>query len=278
MRIVLLLISLFILGCVAEPVAKDLNQQQANEIIAVLNAQGIAATASKETGAAGRYAVSVESSSLTPAIAILNDKGLPRKSRFAELIEPRGLIPNSREMESLRVDYARSLELKELLESHPAVSSAAVTLSRSAGEGALEPGAGIIINLRNGRTIASQEVLSMVARLVPGLKQENIALSIHALDDNGNVFSVDGAVNKSGKIIRIPLVPFLFGWRVAQDDYIELALSVLGFLFLVGMLAGFLGYSYGAYRSGSQDFNANLSEPLLRNPRIERITRELPEE
>ena len=265
-------------GCASEPVAKDINQQQANEIVALLNSQGISATAQKESGAAGRYSVNVDSSALTPAIALLNDRGLPRKSRFAELIQPQGLIPNSREMEALRVDYARATEIEELLESHPAVSSAAVTLSRGdlGQEGA--SGVAVIVNQRSGRAISHAEVSEIVSRLIPGIKPENIALSIHAVDANGNLFNVEGAVNQGGKVIRMPLVPFLFGWRVAEDDFSALALAVLSLLLVVALLAAFLGYSYGAYRSGASDFRVSLPEPAVKSGRLDRPNPELPEE
>ncbi len=276
-RVQLLVISLILLvaplaGCSRETVAKDVNLNQANEIVAVLNGQGLSAQIEESSQGRGKYSVSVREEQYSPSVAVLNDRGLPKRSRFQEIVEPQGLIPNSREMEALRVDYARSLEVQELLQSHPAVSSAAVTVSRDYAAELNDAGAAVILSLRSGKSLSKEEVVELVSRVVPGIKVENIAVSMHALGESANMLVVEGATNVGGKLVRVPLVTFLFGLRVAEDDYGLFVGVIFGFLFLVALLASILGFSYGSYRGGSAETSANLPEVIGR-ARLDRLPR-----
>jgi len=266
--IALILLCSLLCACGSEQIAKEINQNQANEIVAVLNAHGISASSKRDSGSSGKYSVSVDTQYLTAAIAILNDLGLPKRSRFAEAIEPRGLIPNSREMETLRVNYAKGLEIEELLESHPSIAAATVSVSRDPSNPDVEVGVTAIVTTRNGRTISQAEVSALISRQVPGLKPDNITVSVNSSDNSGNVFFSEGATNSSGRVIRVPLVPFLFGWKVAESDYDALAIAVFAFLIVVGLLSAFLGYSYGSYRSTKSDVLAGLPEPLAKSERL----------
>ncbi|MCB0332783.1 MAG: hypothetical protein KDD55_04740, partial [Bdellovibrionales bacterium] len=104
----LILLSLCLSGCGDVPVARGITQSQANEIVAVLSHHGIYAFADKQVGVGDSYDVEVKKSYYTRAVDLLHAKGLPAKTpeRFSDLIAQKGIIPDSREVEALRLDHA----------------------------------------------------------------------------------------------------------------------------------------------------------------------------
>jgi len=87
----------------------------------------------------------------------------------------------------------------------------------------------------------------------------------------------EGAANQAGRVVRIPLTRFLFGWRVAEGDYRGLAVSLIAFLLLMGILGMVAGYWYGFYRHSSGSFRMGLLDSGTRGARGEKATRNLPE-
>ena len=104
-------------ACQNSEVAHDLSERQANEIIAVLSEQGIPAAASRGTGARARFIVQVPSNHYSEAVSILHYEGLPKleEPSVNELLSPKGFLPNSRELESMRIDRAIATELENML-------------------------------------------------------------------------------------------------------------------------------------------------------------------
>lgn len=278
LKVVLLVLLLSLSACDTSPLAYDRTQRQANEIVAVLNANGITALSEREGSGRGKYRVSVNADQYTPAVAILHDKGLLRESEFDSLVQERGFLPNSRELEALRVDRARAVEIEEMLQNHPAILSSKVVVRQDYPSNNPQPSVAVIITVRAGYTLSREEIKSIITRVVPGIRDENVAIQIPDTGSLGNVFTVEGANNQGGRVVRIPLVGFLFGWRIAQDDYNGLALTFLCFLGLVGLLAALLGYSYGAYRRSEPDLSSTLPEPAVRSGRIDRVVKNIAEE
>ncbi len=162
--VLLLLSSALLCGCNTVAVQDELTQEQATEIVAALSSQGVSAFAQRETGGRGRYRVEVKRGAYSDAIQILHERGLPSESRatFSELIAPRGLVPDSREIEALRLDRALAAELEEALENNPAVASARVVVRVSsvpmefAGE-AERSGVSVSLRIRPGTEVTESE-------------------------------------------------------------------------------------------------------------------------
>ena len=239
-------------ACDNLPVAQDLSQQDANQIVAVLTSYGIRAETSSSGNGRGNYVVGVQDTDYTAAISILNEQNLPARSRFNELVQQHGLIPNSRELESLRVDHARSVEIEEMLQTDPAVYSASVVVRQASREEGLAPGIAVMLRARPGQVVDAAKVREMILPLVPGATPEAIVVSVFASDGAAGGYQAEGAQNRSGKVIRLPLAPFIFGLRVVEDDYQKLAISVLALVLGAALLAALLGYSYANFRKVEQ--------------------------
>ncbi|MCB0310306.1 MAG: hypothetical protein KDD42_03670 [Bdellovibrionales bacterium] len=270
-------------GCGSEQIARELTQKQANEIVAVLSANGIAAQADSDQGGRDRFTVNVDSENFTAAVTILRNYNLPpQQSKLEELLEQRGLIPNSREIEAKRVERAGELKVEEVLMHHDAVASARVGISQldvSDAQQVAKRSVVVMLRTRPGEQISEEEVKEIVHGLVPDTDSETITVSMQSVSSSGGKLLVEGVENRDGQVVRIAMVPFLFGWRVARDDYTGLALTVLLFIVLVTILAGLLGYSYGAYRrSDYESHMEHLPEPAMRTGRLDRGLPNLPEE
>lgn len=242
MGIIRLLIVCFALlgasGCAESPVADDIGQRDAHAIIAVLRDHGIEATSEKARGGKGRYSVVVASSQFGEAVSILSKLGLPqeRGASFGELVAPSGILPSSPSVEHLRLDRAMASELEDLILADSGISSVGVVVRYHALSAAESPAVSVVAQRRKGSGVKGDEVKTVVARVVPGIKIENISVLLS--DEKGSV----GGANHSEK-----LVPFLVWWKVPQGEYNELALVLLGLILLVSSLSGIGGYIYGQY-------------------------------
>lgn len=272
------LVALLILlsGCDAVDVADEISQSQANQIVAVLNEHGIASQATKESGGRGRYTVSVRKGYYAQAVTILNEKGLPGEPEpsFAETIASRGLLPNSREIESLRVDRALAIEIEEMLRTHPQIASVKAVVRLNFLKESAEPGVSVVLQERNGEKIAPEEVVEIVMRAVPGVKAERIY--VHSLPPQANVILKDdeGVENSGGRVLRVPLVPFLFFWRLPEDDLTGISLTIFFGIVLVAALGAFLGYWFGYIQQSRRFFDGELPEVTTKPLRIDRGKRE----
>lgn len=113
-------------GCKSE-LYTDLDQRQANEIVATLLQHGIAAE--RSFGRDDRVSVSVDSSRFAEAVTILNDNGLP-KEKFATLgdVFKRDGLVSSPVQESAQMIYALSQELSRTVSDIDGVLTARVLL------------------------------------------------------------------------------------------------------------------------------------------------------
>lgn len=226
-------------GCGDSSVADDLAQREANGIVAELREHGIEAVTQRERGGKGRYSVSVPSSRFGEAASILSELGLPaeRQPSFTELVASSGILPNSREVEALRLDRASAAEIENLIGQHPSVSSVgAIVRIRSAPS----PEAGsvsVVVQKREGEPLDELPLRDAVIRAVPGVKPDAIVVSIV---ERRALPKVSGGG-------REELVPFFLYWRVPQRDYGGLSILLLGLLLGVSGLAALAGYIYGQY-------------------------------
>lgn len=105
----------------------DLDQQQANEIVATLRLHGI--PADRSPGKGGRMSVSVDESRFAAAVQILNDNGLPKEefSTLGQVFKKDGLISSPVE-ERAEMIFALSQELSKTVSQIDGVLSARVHL------------------------------------------------------------------------------------------------------------------------------------------------------
>lgn len=277
-RIIFLMIIVALLGgCDGTPIAQDLDQRQATEIVAVLHEQGISAFAEKESSGKGRYHVEVRRGDYSQAITLLHERNLPgeRRASFSELVSQSGLIPNSRELDALKVDRALATEVEEMLQNHPDIAVARAIVRLNFLRDQQEPAVSLVIQERSGRSVRKDEVLSVVGRIVPGVKPEAVNILIAAAADRELTSVTEGARNLEGKVVRIPLTPFLYFWRVPEDEYAQIAGVLVGFLAIVGLVGAFLGYWFGVYQHSREYFETTLPEVI--SPRSMRPVRARPE-
>lgn len=259
--------ALLLSGCNVTPVAYDLTQKQATEIVAVLSAHGIYAEVSRGVGGRALYTVSVKNGYYTQAVSLLHEKGLPRdpEPSFSDLIESKGFLPNSRELDQVRLDRALALEIEKIIGNLPAVKSvsaiARVNYSDDAG-----PAVSLAIAARADAEIDQARLVDLVVKAVPGLTPEQVGISVQKELPAQELATNAGIFTESGKVITVPLTPFLLSFRVPEGDYNGLALTLLGCILVVAVVGGVFGYWYGFYQHSKNLFEADLAD--LQAPRL----------
>lgn len=251
---------LFMGGCRSVPVAEQVSQERANEIVATLHGHGIGAVANREVGSGSQFEVAVGRKHYAEANAILHAKKLlqPERPGFVEIVSPRGILPNSRELEALRADYARAARIEELLEEIPNILSARAMVRISS---ALEKGepqrVAVVLRVRSADAFEREQAEALLAKSFP-IDRENIVLSVHQASTDVPNQVLHGVYNKDGKVVAVPLTTFLRLWRVPEDEYLGLSFGLVGCMVLMGLLGGVIGYSVGTYQRGKKSRAASL--------------------
>lgn len=261
LKVVLVFIVLAFVGCASERIASDIDQKQANEIVAVLNDKGIVAYARQSSNAQGRYAVEVDRSDYSIAISILHELGLPRESSpsFYQITQQKGFIPNSREVEAARLDYALSLEIEEKLKSIAGVESVKAVVRSNIIKDQQTPSASVIVQIKPGTQLNAESVAEIVKLMVPGLSQERTLVWIRDVEIKDVAISDKGVSRViGGAIVHRPLVPFLKIFEVPQGDSKLLATAFIGCMCLAGFLCFLVGYAFGGRSQPSSRASAAL--------------------
>lgn len=240
---------LLLSGCGSETVVSELDQRQATEIVALLNASGIVAKAVQQVGQ-GQYNIEVRSKSYADAVNLLHRHGLPREHRISlrELVNQQGLMPPSREIEALRLDLATALELENLLANDARIVSARVIVRVSSIRSGQNPGVTVMLQTVRSGTITASEVRRLVAQVIPGISAEQILVITQPVVQSISTDYLTGVYNQGGVVKRLPLVSFLGYWHVPDSQYDSLALA-LAALLLLAVLMGFgLGYGFAFFQ------------------------------
>lgn len=232
-----------VVGCSSAPVADDVGQREANEIVAVLRERGLVAYVTRGKGAGARYSVSVKSNEFGEAAAILSRLGLPgeRKATFQEMTASSGIIPSSREVEALRLDRALSAQIEDLLRARSDVYMASVVVRNHAVLGQGRPGVSVVVQRYPGASLSEAELKDIVAHSVFGVSKDDVYVSIM---EAPGFRSQAVAQQNSGSD---DLVPFLVYWRVPAGEYNQLAGLFVGFLVFAAALAALAGYIVGQF-------------------------------
>jgi type III secretory pathway lipoprotein EscJ len=267
-----MLCMLVLSGCNEKLVADGQSLAEANEIISVLADYGLHSDVQRESGGRSRYGVAVESEDYVTALAVLQEKGLPKaaKSTFLELTESKGFLPPSREIEAIRLDYALSLNIEETLLNLPEVVGAQVLLRQaSVGKGE-EASVSVVLQVNDTANVNTDEVLKIVKAAVSSITPEKVDVIVRqAKPKVSHAESVGGFNDGKGKVVTVPLVPFLFTYRIPNSDYVGLALLFVGGLVLFAVAGGIVGYWFASTRreQGLPNRPSITGEPALRLPR-----------
>jgi type III secretion protein J len=231
--ILLVLLAFCLIACEDRALLEELDQKQAFEVVAVLYKEGIFAEVEKDRGSRSAYRVSVEENRYHEAVALLNAKNLPSPStqKFNDVIKPRSFLPESREMERLRLDYALSTELKDSLESLAELVQASVVVRQSYLLKENEaPSVSVVTRIKAGSDVDEDDIRSTVLGLAPGVSAENVHVTIEEQAEQG-------PVDLAGRLVN-----FAFGVRVASSDYDRLVSAIfllVGIALLFGILVGY---------------------------------------
>jgi len=161
----------------------NLNEQEANEIVAALSAEGIDAAKSRVEGS--HWQVEVEESRMGLALDVLRAQGLPNE-RFAtmgEVFQKQGLVSTPSE-ERMRYIYAVSQELSQTLRNVDGVVAARVHVVIPANDPLSEKirpsSAAVFIKYRPDVDIRllAPAVKDMVAHSIEGLTHDQVSLSL----------------------------------------------------------------------------------------------------
>lgn len=255
-------------ACDSIYVAEDLSQKQARQVVAALNQNGIGAVAERQSGGGAKYSVEISKKNYARATAVLSEKNLPTEERasFEDLTSQSGLLPRSREMESLALDRALAVQLEELLLQNPRVRSSKVVVRLNYLPEKSEPSASIAVI---GEGIDGTEVLSMAQRVVPGITPARISLALHKDESEKPSHRQESGREMSS---------FLFGVaRVPDEDYIVLAFTFIGSLITVAFAGGLVGYWYGLLNRGGMAQESRVTDRSSKPIKLDKPKRDLTE-
>lgn len=178
-RAAALALALFTLGCDAE-LRSGLSETQADAIVLALDEASIASDKERERGA-GTYRVVVARGALTPALAVLEERDLPREEPpgLDSLFERGGLL-ESPDAERARYGAALGAELARSIESIDGVERARVHLAIAPRTGAQLDApppasrASVLVHARRGARLDDDAVRRLVVGSLSGLDAENV--------------------------------------------------------------------------------------------------------
>ena len=161
----------------------NLKEQEANEIVAALSAEGIGVAKTKLEGS--NWQVEVEEDRLSQALDVLRVQGLPaeRYVSMGEVFQKQGLVSTPSE-ERMRYIYAMSQELSQTLRNVDGVVSARVHVVIPANDPLSEKirpsSAAVFIKHRPDvdLRLLAPAVKDMVAHSIEGLTHDQVSLSL----------------------------------------------------------------------------------------------------
>lgn len=237
-------------GCEERDVASGLDQVEANKIVAELHREGINATANSETGGRGKFTVSVDEVLYQKAVAILDAKGLPDRDAAAlrNLMTPSGLLPASRQIEAMRLDYTLSLQLATLLRSNSGIRDAKVVARLHSLAPDEKPSISISLSQEKNDALPDAEVEKLVRQIFTGIEPGQFAIT-----------------RSNAPVISSPLkgiIYTVFGVRIFEEEYSRFVTLFLSALFCFGLLGIVVGY-LGGYRKGIRAEEQRADLPAL---------------
>lgn len=252
-----------ICGCGSKPVATDLSQREAHEIISLLQDSGIDSTADRDRGGKAKFTVSVSAAEYLKSIKILHEHNLPAEHTvsFNDLIGESGLLPASRDVESMRIDRAMAMEVEELLGAMPGVASSAVVVRAKSAEQGSVPSIAVVVQKRGAEVVDQEKIKELVGRAMPNIAPDNISITIEQTKNDG----IPRASETKQNLVRL-----LGFFSIPEDQYQGIVLCLLGVLVVVGITAGIMGYFFGQYQMARSEFVNPGLDGVTRAARLDR--------
>ena len=230
--LVVAVLTVLLCGCVTHSLRTGLSEQDAQEIVVLLNENGIESSAVKAAGekkGEEKWSVIVHGGdqSLARAWRVLEENGLPREKDkgLEDVFSNSGMIPTATE-EKARLLVGISGEINRALRSVAGVVDAHVLVVLPESSPLLDktervpPTASVLIKYRgNDLPLSEEDVKKLVARAVEGLQPENVAVVYKRVEPKQ-------AVNRN-------LIPLLGNQEFLLAALALLAISSVGCLALV---------------------------------------------
>lgn len=276
-----LLLATVLTGCGEVSVVEDVTHLQARKVVAELSRNGVSSYFEKLRRSNGKYHVVVSSGDFSESIRILDDNDLPEAPReeFLTSLTTSSFLPDSKEVEFLRLDHALAIQLEQLVENLPGVVNARAVVRYHSKDEVLSnentaPSRAASLVVRTNETYSGDQadVRKIVSSIIPGLGDENLHISFHKSSSGG----IDGVSHPNSKSVK-PVTSFLFGFNVAKEDYRGLVLSLFGLMLLCAITCGLIGY-WMSTMFFSPDVDDELQELKSTSLQLEsRKREELPE-
>jgi type III secretion protein J len=252
-RALVLLAALLLSACEAE-LYNNLDQRQANEMVATLQQRGIPAQRLAVKG--GQYTVVVDKDRFAESITILKDAGLPRQEfqTMGQVFKKDGLV-SSPTQERAQMIFALSQELSGTVSEIDGVLSARVHLvlpeNDPLRQQLVPSSASVFIRHRSNAPVGNlvPQVKMLVANGVAGLSYDKVSVVLVPVDSQ-----------KPSQGQDLEMVSFLGLW-MHRDNVAQAMWMFFGLVALVVLLAGGLGvvlfrrggrvYALGSSRAGS---------------------------
>ena len=260
-RALVLLVALLLSACEAE-LYSNLDQRQANEMVATLQQHGIPAQRTAVKG--GQYTVMVDKARFAESITILKDAGLPKEEfqTMGQVFKKDGLV-SSPTQERAQMIFALSQELSGTVSEIDGVLSARVHLvlpeNDPLRQQLVPSSASVFIRHRSDAPVGNlvPQVKMLVANGVAGLSYDKVSVVLVPVDSQ-----------KSSQGQDVEMVSF-FGLWMQRDNLAQAMWMFFGLVALVVLLAGGLGvvlyrrggrvYALGSSRAGS----SSVSSPTV---------------
>ena len=232
-RALVLLAALLLSACETE-LYNNLDQRQANEIVATLQQRGIPAQRVAVKG--GTYTVVVDKGRFAESITILKDAGLPRQEfqTMGQVFKKDGLV-SSPTQERAQMIFALSQELSRTVSEIDGVLSARVHLvlpeNDPLRQQLVPSSASVFIRHRSNAPVGNlvPQVKMLVANGVAGLAYDKVSVVLVPVDSQAPTQAQD-----------LEMVSF-FGMWMQRDNLAQAMWMFFGLVALVVVLAGGLG-------------------------------------
>jgi len=252
-RALVLLVALLLSACETE-LYNNLDQRQANEMVATLQQRGIPAQRVAVKG--GQYTVVVDKARFAESITILNDAGLPKQEfqTMGQVFKKDGLV-SSPTQERAQMIFALSQELSRTVSEIDGVLSARVHLvlpeNDMLRQQLVPSSASVFIRHRSDAPVGNlvPQVKMLVANGVAGLSYDKVSVVLVPVDSQ-----------KPSQGQDLEMVSFLGLW-MHRDNVAQAMWMFFGLVALVVLLTGVLGvvlfrrggrvYALGSSRAGS---------------------------
>lgn len=254
-RALVLLVALLLSACEAE-LYNNLDQRQANEMIATLQQRGIPAQRVAVKG--GQYTVVVDKARFADSIAILKEAGLPKQEfqNMGQVFKKDGLV-SSPMQERAQMIFALSQELSRTVSEIDGVLSARVHLvlpeNDPLRQQLVPSSASVFIRHRGNMPVGNlvPQVKMLVANGVAGLSYDKVSVVLVPVDPQ-----------KASQGQDLEMVSF-FGLWMQRDNLAQAMWMFFGLVALVVLLAGALGFVF--FRQRGRVYALDSSRPVPSN-------------